>query len=84
MMTSTTDLCMHELDPSTCSVCKYANLPPVYVFGRSTHYHATADCTALQAEQAGVKKRGGTVTAVVVARPGSAALDGRTLCAVCA
>ena len=78
-----TDLCMHELDPSTCSVCKYSDMPAVYIFGRSGSYHASADCEALAQEQAGVKKRGGVMSPVVVARPGTAALDGRTQCAVC-
>ena len=83
-MTSTTELCMHELDPSTCSVCKYADMPPVYVFGRNGPYHTNAECDALRAEQDGVKKRGGVMGSVVVARPGSAALDGRTACEACA
>ena len=79
----TTELCMHELDPTTCSVCKYTLMPPVYISGRAGQYHASADCTALLAEREAVKKRGGAMTPVVTARPGTAALDGRTACTVC-
>ena len=83
-MTNATELCMHELDPSTCSVCKYTNMPPVYVFGRSPHFHASADCDALRIEQEGVKKRGGIMTPVITARPGTPATEGRSPCPVCA
>ena len=78
-----TEVCMHELDPSTCSVCKYSQMPPVYISGRAGQYHADVDCASFLAEREGVKKRGGVVTPVVVARPGTPALDGRTACTVC-
>lgn len=83
-MMSTTDLCMHDLDPSTCSVCKYRDMPPVYLFGRNGPYHADAECAALLAERAGATKRGAEMAPAVVARPGSVTLDGRIRCTVCA
>ncbi len=79
---STTELCMHELDPTTCSVCKYANLPPVYVCGRSGPWHADIDCADLAKERAAVEKRNG-VMVPLVARPGSPAVEGRKPCPAC-
>jgi len=81
---TTTEVCMHELDPSTCSVCKYTLLPPVYISGRGATYHTDPECAALLADREAVKKRGGVMTPVVAARPGTTALDGRSACTVCA
>jgi hypothetical protein len=55
----------------------------VYVFGRGAHFHADSDCEALSSERAAVQKRGGVMTPVITARPGTTATEGRTPCTVC-
>ena len=82
-MTTTTELCMHELDPATCSVCKHAKSTPVFVSGRGKKYHADRDCPTFVAERSAMEKRAGTVAPVTAARPGSRAVEGGSACATC-
>ena len=82
-MTTTTELCMHELDPTTCSVCKHAKSTPVFVSGRGKKYHADRDCKALAADRAAMAKRAGTAAPITAARPGTPAVEGRTACPTC-
>jgi len=83
-MAITTDMCVHELDPATCSVCKNQSRPPVFVSGRGKKYHVDRDCTALAADRAAMAKRGGTAAPITAARPGSAVVEGRSVCTTCA
>lgn len=82
-MTTTRDICVHDLDPATCSVCKNIGRPPVYVSGRGKKYHVDRDCKALAADRAAMAKRGGTAAPITPARPGSAAVEGRVACTTC-
>lgn len=82
-MTTMSELCVHELDPATCSVCKNLGLPPVFVSGRGKKYHVDRDCKTLASDRAAATKRGATAAPITAARPGSSVVEGRVACTTC-
>lgn len=76
-------LCRHELDPLTSSICKHGSAPPVYITDGGTHYHLDRNCEALRKGQSEVEARGGEVSPIRVARLGTRELDGRGPCRMC-
>jgi hypothetical protein len=75
--------CKHGLDQVTCSICRNAEKPGVYITFGGTRYHRRPDCEALQKGQSEVLARGGTPETVRVAHLGSADLVGRDPCKTC-
>lgn len=75
--------CKHGLDTLTCSICRNAERPAVYITSGGIRYHKTPDCEALCKGQDDVLRRGGSPDSVRVARLGSSDLDGRDPCKTC-
>jgi hypothetical protein len=75
--------CIHDLTVRTCSICLRSDLPPVFVTGGGTRYHATEKCSALLEGQQQVLAHGGTPDAIRQTRLGSAMVDGRDPCRTC-
>jgi hypothetical protein len=77
------DECKHGLELVTCSICRNAEKPGVYITSGGIRYHKTPNCEALRKGQEEVIARGGTPDAVRVAHLGSSDLDSRDPCKTC-
>ena len=75
--------CIHDLTHETCSICREAGKPPVYISAGGSRYHLRRDCSSLQSGQATVDARGGEVAPVTIARLGTADVEGRDACKTC-
>ncbi|MGI8807173.1 MAG: hypothetical protein ACR2KK_04930 [Acidimicrobiales bacterium] len=78
------DLCRHELPAGACSICKHDGRPAVYLTAGGSRFHARRDCPGLLDGQRHIEGRGGTTEPIETVVRGSARLEGRDGCLVCA
>jgi len=75
--------CIHGIDEVTCSICKVAGLPDVYISGGGSKFHARPDCAALLKGQQRVKSRNGVTEPIERVVRGSAKVAKRDPCRTC-